>query len=58
MHSRHWRRRQLCPGRRARAAQVLQPDRCEIARESLLIAAGIDIYTNTNIVVEELVCKD
>ncbi len=30
----------------------------EIARESLLIAAGIDIYTNTNIVVEELVCKD
>jgi ATP-dependent HslUV protease subunit HslV len=30
----------------------------EIARESLLIAAGIDIYTNTNIVVEELVCND
>jgi ATP-dependent HslUV protease subunit HslV len=30
----------------------------EIARESLLIAAGIDIYTNTNIVVEELACKD
>jgi ATP-dependent HslUV protease, peptidase subunit HslV len=30
----------------------------EIARQSLLIAAGIDIYTNTNIVVEELECKD
>ncbi|MHB8971311.1 MAG: ATP-dependent protease subunit HslV [Pirellulaceae bacterium] len=30
----------------------------EIARESLLIAAGIDIYTNTHIVVEELACKD
>jgi ATP-dependent HslUV protease subunit HslV len=30
----------------------------EIARESLLIAAGIDIYTNTNIVVEELACKE
>ncbi|MHB0960465.1 MAG: ATP-dependent protease subunit HslV [Pirellulaceae bacterium] len=30
----------------------------DIAREALLIAAGIDIYTNTNIVVEELVCKD
>ncbi len=30
----------------------------EIARESLLIAAGIDIYTNTNIVLEELECKD
>jgi len=29
----------------------------EIAREALLIAAGIDIYTNTNIVVEELECK-
>ena len=26
----------------------------EIVRESLLIAGGIDIYTNTNIVVEEL----
>ena len=30
----------------------------EIARESLLIAAGIDIYTNTHIVVEELECKN
>jgi ATP-dependent HslUV protease subunit HslV len=30
----------------------------EIAREALLIAAGIDIYTNTNIVLEELECKD
>jgi ATP-dependent HslUV protease, peptidase subunit HslV len=30
----------------------------EIARESLLIAAGIDIYTNTHIVVEELECPD
>jgi len=28
----------------------------EIAREALTIAAGIDIYTNTNIVVEELEC--
>ncbi len=30
----------------------------EIARESLMIAAGIDIYTNTHIVVEELECKN
>ncbi len=30
----------------------------EIARESLLIAAGIDIYTNTNIVVEEMACEN
>lgn len=29
----------------------------EIVRESLLIAGGIDIYTNTNIVVEELQCE-
>jgi ATP-dependent HslUV protease subunit HslV len=28
----------------------------EIAREAMAIAAGIDIYTNTNIVVEELEC--
>ena len=28
----------------------------EIVRQSLEIAAGIDIYTNTNIVVEELPC--
>jgi len=28
----------------------------EIVRKSLEIAAGIDIYTNTNIVVEELAC--
>ncbi|HZZ71132.1 MAG TPA: ATP-dependent protease subunit HslV [Pirellulales bacterium] len=28
----------------------------EIVRESLQIAAGIDIYTNANIVVEELAC--
>ncbi len=28
----------------------------EIAREALTIAAGIDIYTNTSIVVEELEC--
>lgn len=30
----------------------------EIAREAMLIAAGIDIYTNTNLVVEELACND
>ena len=30
----------------------------EIVREALEIAAGIDMYTNTNIVVEELVCRD
>ncbi|GAB6166463.1 ATP-dependent protease subunit HslV [Thermostilla marina] len=30
----------------------------EIVREALLIAAGIDIYTNTNIVVEELPCTN
>lgn len=29
----------------------------EVVRESLLIAAEIDVYTNTNIVVEELPCK-
>ncbi len=29
----------------------------EIVREALLIASGIDIYTNTNIVVEELPCE-
>jgi len=30
----------------------------EIVRKSLEIAAGIDIYTNTNIVVEELSCQN
>jgi len=29
----------------------------EIVRTALLIAAGIDVYTNTNIVVEELACE-
>lgn len=29
----------------------------QIVRESLEIASGIDIYTNTNIVVEELACE-
>ena len=29
----------------------------EVVRQSLAIAAGIDIYTNTNIMVEELECK-
>ncbi len=29
----------------------------EIVRASLEIAAGIDVYTNTNITVEELACK-
>jgi ATP-dependent HslUV protease, peptidase subunit HslV len=29
----------------------------EIVRTSLQIAAGIDIYTNSNIVVEELACE-
>ena len=29
----------------------------EIVREALTIAAGIDIYTNTNILVEELPCE-
>jgi ATP-dependent HslUV protease subunit HslV len=29
----------------------------EIVRTSLSIAASIDIYTNTNIVVEELACR-
>ncbi len=28
----------------------------EIVRESLTIAAGIDVYTNTNLIVEELSC--
>lgn len=30
----------------------------EIVREALTIAGGIDIYTNTNIVVEEIICPD
>lgn len=30
----------------------------EIVRESLQIASGIDIYTNSNIIVEELPCKN
>jgi ATP-dependent HslUV protease, peptidase subunit HslV len=29
----------------------------EIVRTALTIAAGIDVYTNTNIMVEELVCE-
>ena len=29
----------------------------EIVRESLAIAAGIDIYTNLNVTVEELPCQ-
>jgi len=29
----------------------------EIVRQSLTIAAGIDVFTNTNIVVEELACE-
>jgi ATP-dependent HslUV protease subunit HslV len=37
-------------------AKHSQLSAAEIARESLLIAAGIDIYTNTEIVVEELEC--
>ncbi|MDX1964454.1 MAG: ATP-dependent protease subunit HslV [Pirellulales bacterium] len=32
-------------------------DASQIVREALTIAAGIDIYTNTHIVVEELACK-
>jgi ATP-dependent HslUV protease, peptidase subunit HslV len=30
----------------------------EIVRKSLEIAAGIDVYTNTNIVVEEMACGE
>ena len=30
----------------------------EIVRKALEIAAGIDIYTNTNIIVEELTCEN
>jgi ATP-dependent HslUV protease subunit HslV len=29
----------------------------EIVREALTIASGIDVYTNTNIMVEELECE-
>ena len=36
--------------------QHSQLSAAEIVRESLTIAGGIDIYTNTNIIVEELVC--
>ena len=32
-------------------------DAAEIVRTALEIAAGIDIYTNTNIVVEEMECE-
>ena len=32
-------------------------DAAQIVRQSLEIAAGIDVYTNTNIVVEELPCE-
>jgi ATP-dependent HslUV protease subunit HslV len=31
-------------------------DAAEIVRTALSIAAGIDVYTNSNIVVEELAC--
>lgn len=36
--------------------QHSQLSAAEIVREALTIAGGIDIYTNTNVVVEELVC--
>jgi ATP-dependent HslUV protease subunit HslV len=36
--------------------QHSQLSAAEIVREALIIAGGIDIYTNTNIVVEELSC--
>ena len=29
----------------------------EVVRESLAIASGIDIYTNSNLTVEELPCQ-
>jgi ATP-dependent HslUV protease subunit HslV len=42
------------------AARALIPhsqlSAAEIVRESLTIAAGIDVYTNTNLIVEELTC--
>ena len=47
--------RDLRAGRRARAPQApARPVRREIARESLLIASQIDIYTNDCITIEEL----
>ena len=30
----------------------------EVVKESLQIAAGIDVYTNDNIIVDELPCKN
>lgn len=43
------------------AARALRQHAClsaaEIAREAMLVAASIDIYTNTHIVVEELACN-
>ena len=33
------------------------PSAAEVVRESLLIASGIDIYTNSNLTVEELPCQ-
>jgi ATP-dependent HslUV protease subunit HslV len=30
----------------------------EVVRKSLEIAAGIDVFTNTNIVVEEMACAE
>ena len=46
--------RQVCGGRGEGLLRHSSLSAAEIVRKSLEIAAGIDIYTNTNIVVEEL----
>ena len=42
---------------RALIAHAKDLSAVEIVRTALEIASGIDIYTNTNIVVEELACE-
>lgn len=45
----------------AAAAKALvrhaQLDTADIVKESLLVAADVDIYTNTNIIIEEIACQ-
>ena len=50
-------RRELRRGRRPALLAHCTLGAAEIVRTALEIAAGIDVYTNTNIVVEELACQ-
>ena len=49
---RHRLGRQLCAGRRARAAADLDLDAEEIARQAMAIAADICVFTNENVTME------